>query len=283
MGASPQFSSDPVSTPCNGLELGEACGSDSANEVGRIFDVKRFSTHDGPGIRTTVFFTNCPLRCAWCHNPEAFALCGSGHPDEEKKVRQVTVRGLMREVERDLAYFDRSGGGVTLSGGEPLAQAGFVERFLRESRARDLRVAVDTSGVVPTAAIEMAAELGDLILYDLKAIEHDTHKEWTGVGNERVLENLKLLDECDVDVWIRLPMIPGVNDAAPILERTIEFLRSTRFRRVSVLPYHRIGGGKYEGLGLKYRLADMEPHQPERIEDIREMFASNGFDVHVGA
>jgi len=252
-------------------------------ETGQIFDIKRFATHDGPGIRTTVFFTRCPLRCAWCHNPEAFAMCGSGHEDEGKKVRQVTVSELIREVERDIAYYDRSGGGVTVSGGEPLAQPEFVEAFLTQCRKRDLRTAVDTSGCVAPTSIEMAAKHADLILYDLKSMDNEVHIEWTGEGNKLILDNLLRLNDLDVEVWIRLPLIPGVNDAAGDVESTIEFLRGTRFRRVSLLPYHRIGEGKYRNLGLDYRMSGAVPQSPEVIERIRLQFASGGFDVHIGS
>ncbi|MGD9417715.1 MAG: glycyl-radical enzyme activating protein [Verrucomicrobiota bacterium JB025] len=283
MSASSRVTDEIVAAPCAGDERAADCPQVPGGDSGRIFDIKRFSTHDGPGIRSTVFFTNCPLRCAWCHNPEAFALCGSGHEDEEKKVRMVTIRGLLKEVERDVAYYDRSGGGVTLSGGEPLVQARFVERFLTACRKRDLHAAVDTSGAVPVEFIEMAAELGDLILYDLKSIDDGIHREWTGKGNGLILGNLERLNELDVDVWIRLPMIPGVNDDAETLEKTVRFLRKTRFRRVSVLPYHRIGEGKYAGFGLDYRLVGVDPHPPERITEIRRMFADAGFDSHVGS
>ena len=254
-----------------------------AEQTGQIFDIKRFATHDGPGIRSTVFFTRCPLRCAWCHNPEAFALCDSSHVDDVGKIRNVTTSSLIKEVERDIAYYDRSGGGVTLSGGEPLAQPEFIQSFLSVCRERDLHAVVDTCGSVVTSSIEMAAAHADLILYDLKSIDDSVHTDWTGVGNRLILNNLMRLNELDVDVWIRIPLIPGVNDDPASLEATIKFLRNTRFRRVSLLPYHRIGEGKYQNLGLEYRMAGIVPHPPEQLEQIRDLFASAGFDPHIGA
>lgn len=251
--------------------------------AGQIFDLKRFATHDGPGIRTTVFFTRCPLRCAWCHNPEAFAMCGSGHEDEGGKVRRVTVPGLISEVERDIAYYDRSGGGVTVSGGEPLAQPEFIQAFLAECRKRDLRTAVDTSGCVEPASINMAAEHTDLILYDLKSIDNEVHTQWTGKDNKLILENLLRLNDLDVEVWIRLPLIPKINDTGGDVESTIAFLKGTRFRRVSLLPYHRIGEGKYRNLGLDYRMSGVVPQSPEEIERVRAQFAAGGFAVHIGS
>lgn len=252
-------------------------------QTGQIFDIKRFATHDGPGIRSTVFFTRCPLRCAWCHNPEAFALCDSNHVEEQGKIRTVTTDSLIKEVERDIAYYDRSGGGVTLSGGEPLSQPEFVQSFLTVCRERDLHTVIDTCGSVVTPSIEMAAKHADLILYDLKAIDDTVHMDWTGVGNSLILTNLMKLNELDVNVWIRMPLIPGVNDDMASLEAAIQFLQNTRFRRVSLLPYHRIGEGKYQNLGLKYGMTGIQPHQPGQIEQMRDLFASAGFDPHIGS
>jgi pyruvate formate lyase activating enzyme len=253
--------------------------SSQAARLGRIFDIKRFSSHDGPGIRSTVFLTGCPLRCAWCHNPEAL-ICHDDPSDE--RVRQVTVDGLVRELERDLTYFDASGGGITISGGEPLVQARFVLDLLRACRRRDLHTAIDTSGCVDPAVMTEAAGLTDLILYDLKAMDPAVHREWTGVGNQRILGNLELLNHLSTEVWIRLPIIPGVNDDPRNLDAIITLLAATRFRRVSILPYHRIAEAKYQRLGLPNRMAGIEPPTPARLEEIRALFAAAGFAPHIG-
>lgn len=252
----------------------------SAARLGRIFDIKRFSSHDGPGIRSTVFLTGCPLRCAWCHNPEAL-VCHDDAATEQ--VRQVTVAGLVRELERDLTYFDASGGGVTISGGEPLVQAQFVLELLRVCRRRELHTALDTSGCVDAAVMAEAAGLTQLILYDLKAMDSTVHREWTGVGNQRILANLELLNQLRTEVWIRLPLIPGVNDDQQNLDAVIAVLAATRFRRVSLLPYHRIAEAKYQRLGLPNRMIGIEPPSPARLEEIRAYFAAAGFDPHVGS
>jgi pyruvate formate lyase activating enzyme len=250
-----------------------------AARLGRIFDIKRFSSHDGPGIRSTVFLTGCPLRCAWCHNPEAL-VCQDDSPDG--RVRQVTVAGLVRELERDVPYFDASGGGVTISGGEPLGQARFVLDLLRACRQRELHTAIDTSGCADPAVMAEAAGLTDLILYDLKAMDPGVHREWTGVGNQRILDNLELLNRLATEVWIRLPVIPGVNDDSRNLDALISLLLPTRFRRVSILPYHRIAEAKYQRLGLPNRMAGIEPPTPARLAEIRELFAAAGFAPHIG-
>lgn len=247
--------------------------------MGRIFDIKRFAIHDGPGIRSTVFFTGCPLRCAWCHNPEAFAaveLDGS-------RVREVAVGELIGELERDIGYYDRSGGGVTLSGGEPLTQPEFVEAVLRKCRARDLRTAVDTSGCVESSLVEMAGRLSNLVLYDLKTIDNEVHVEWTGAGNTVILENLAVLDALEVEVWIRIPLVPGINDGAEDLDAMIEFLRDTRFRRVSLLPYHAIAGAKYRRLRLENRMTGVEPPDAGEVGLACARFSAAGFDIRAGS
>ena len=253
--------------------------SPQAARTGRIFDIKRYSSHDGPGIRSTVFLTGCPLRCAWCHNPEAFALQG----ETSGTVRDVTVPELVRELERDVPYYDSSGGGVTISGGEPLFQSRFVFELLRACRKRELHTALDTCGLVDPGLLTEAAALTDLILYDLKAMDSAIHSGWTGAPNQKILDNLRLLNQLDVEVWIRLPLIPGVNDDTRNLEAMIAFLSETRFRRISILPYHRIADAKYQRLGLPNRMAGVEPPTTDRIEEIRARFAAAGFDPHVGS
>jgi pyruvate formate lyase activating enzyme len=249
--------------------------SPQAARTGRVFDIKRFSSHDGPGIRTTVFLTGCPLRCAWCHNPEAFA--NTGIP-----ARDMTVNSLIAELERDIPYYDRSGGGVTVSGGEPLFQSHFVFELLHACRKRELHSALDTCGLVEPALLTEAVELADLILYDLKAMDTTVHRTWTGAGNSRILDNLELLDHLGADVWIRLPLVPGVNDDARNLDATIRFLSKTRFRRISILPYHKIAAAKYQRLGLPDRMAGVEPPLPHHVTEVRARFVAAGFDPHVG-
>jgi pyruvate formate lyase activating enzyme len=249
--------------------------------MGRIFDIKRFSAHDGPGIRSTVFLTGCPLRCAWCHNPEAFACDEVAAGD--LRVREITVDSLVRELERDLAFFDRSGGGVTISGGEPLFQADFTIELLRSCRTRELHAALDTSGCADPAVLTEAASLANLVLYDLKAMDTTTHARWTGVGNRRILENLLLLDGTGAEVWIRMPLVPGCNDDGRNLDEMTSFLSKTRFRRISILPFHRIASAKYRRLGLPERMAGVEPPSPGRIEEVRQHFAAAGFDPHIGS
>ncbi len=248
-------------------------------ERGRVFDIKRFSTHDGPGIRSTVSFTGCPLRCAWCHNPEAFlareSAGGAG-------ARDYRVDELVRELERDIPYFDRSGGGVTLSGGEPLTQAPFVLRLLEVCRRRDLHCALDTCGLADPAELEAAARLANLVLYDVKLADPAGHKHWTGAGNRRILENLALLDKLNTPVQVRMPLIPAVNDSPQALDALAELLTPTRFRRISLLPYHKTAEGKYRRLGIPYRMAGVEPPTAGQVESACARLTAAGFAVSVG-
>lgn len=257
-----------------------------------IFDVKRFSTHDGPGIRTTVFFAGCPLRCAWCHNPEALALCG---PQAEAALALLRERGtnprwigevdaaeVIREIERDVPWFDRSGGGATFSGGEPLGQSGFLLELLERCRRREIRTAVDTTGCAGAATVEAVAALADLFLYDLKLMDAELHREFTGAGNRAILDNLRLLDRLGANVWIRIPFVPGVSATPENVEATIDFLiLETSFRRVSLLPYHRIGEAKYQRLGIEFRMAGVATPGAAEIEAARARFESAGFEVQL--
>lgn len=250
-----------------------------AARTGRIFDIKRFSSHDGPGIRSTVFLTGCPLRCAWCHNPEAFSVDSVALGN----TRDVTVSELIRELERDIPYFDRSGGGVTISGGEPLFQGRFTLDLLATCRKRELHTSLDTCGLVETSLLAEAAALADLVLYDLKSMNSESHRHWTGAPNVRILENLSMLHSLTVPVWIRFPLIPGANDDDANLDAMADLLSATRFRRISILPYHKIAEGKYQRLGLENRMAGVEPPSAGRVEEIRARFANAGFEVRVGS
>jgi pyruvate formate lyase activating enzyme len=135
---------------------------------------------------------------------------------------------------------------------------------------------------VEPALLTEAVELADLILYDLKAMDTTVHRTWTGAGNSRILDNLELLDHLGADVWIRLPLVPGVNDDARNLDATIRFLSKTRFRRISILPYHKIAAAKYQRLGLPDRMAGVEPPLPHHVTEVRARFVAAGFDPHVG-
>jgi pyruvate formate lyase activating enzyme len=262
--------------------------------AGRLFDIKRFSTHDGPGIRTTVFLTGCPLACWWCHNPEALALHvppgthgageAAGPAPGRGFVGEFTTAQVLDEVLRDRPYYESSGGGVTFSGGEPFEQAGFLLELLRESRRNGLHTAVDTCGLAPADLVREAAAETDLFLYDFKLLDPAGHERYTGRTNDAILENLQLLDRLGARIWVRIPLVPGITATPENLSATARFLLDhVSCRRISLLPYHRAGTGKHERLGREYRLPDLAPPTADDIAAAREHFESKGFTVRIGA
>ena len=297
-----------------------------------IFDIKKFAIHDGPGIRTTVFFKGCPLACWWCHNPEALVpkrelvlfqdkciACGECFrvcpQDAHEKLpdgtrvyhrdrcvlcgtcaevcyaealvmegREVTVEDLMVELRKDVPFYQNSGGGITLSGGEPTLQHEFALALLKECKAEGLHTAVDTSGQTPWRVFETLLPHIDLILYDIKHIDESNHQVHTGSNNRRILANLERLGDSGTPIEIRMPVIPSINDADEGIERTARFLaRIDGITRIELLPYHKLGVSKYPRLDRKYRLAELEPPGAERMEAIAGLIRSHGLEVHVGS
>lgn len=184
---------------------------------GIIYDIKHYAIHDGPGIRQTIFFKGCSLACWWCHNPESMdpkpfsfikIIKSGGNKCQEKKEtvgEYFTVDELLAEIEKDILFYEESGGGVTFSGGEPFVQFPFLVEMLMACRNKDIHTCVDTSGQVAKEKLLKVAELCDLFLFDIKHIDSEMHKKYTGIGNELILSNLKMLDEMGQKIWIRLP------------------------------------------------------------------------------
>lgn len=239
---------------------------------GRVFDVQRFSVHDGPGIRTTVFLAGCPLRCAWCHNPEAFA--GEG-------ARLRDVEDVLAEALRDRDYCAASGGGVTVSGGEPLLQAGFVRELLKRARAERLHTCVQTSGAVPEELVRSVEEEVDLFQFDLKHLDGQRHEALTGVGNERLVENARGLAARGACVEFRLPVVPGFTDDDANLRALAAFLTGLGVRALQLVPYQRMYLDKYRALGLAARCAHVEPPSAAHLERVRRTLAGAGVDAAV--
>jgi pyruvate formate lyase activating enzyme len=282
--------------------------------TGIVFDIKKYSINDGPGIRSTVFLKGCPLRCAWCHNPESQAKgvqvmlrpnrceqCGACleacqhaaitwsvdgpltdlaicercgdctrvcYAEARQLVgKEMSLSEVMAQVERDVAFYDESGGGVTLSGGEPLFQKEFSLALLQACRAKEIHTVLDTCGYASPETFEQVFPYVNLFLYDLKAIDPEKHRQYTGLSNERILQNLQSLSARGADIRVRIPLIPGVNDDEEEMGRMGAFLAALPHRPpVEVLAYHNIAEAKYAGLGMSYSLPDLQPPTPERIK-----------------
>lgn len=245
---------------------------------GIIFDIQRFSVHDGPGIRTTVFMKGCPLRCRWCHNPEGLIRspqlqyfrdqcigcrrCGERNSlDDAEKCPADALKICGREAEeeeilniilRDRIFY-ADNGGVTISGGECLMQADFVASVLTQAKANGLHCTIDTSGYVPWEDVKKTLDCCDLYLYDIKCLDNDRHREYTGASNVLILENLKRLSSCGKEIWIRIPVIPDFNNSTAEMTSIAEFvLTLPSVTQVTLMPYHTLGASKYPTLGLEY-------------------------------
>ena len=223
-------------------------------QKGRIFDIQKYSVHDGPGIRTIVFLKGCPLRCKWCCNPESQsrAIQTMIVAGEEKVMgRDVTVEEVMEEVLKDLPHFRRSHGGITLSGGECLMQSEFSSALLQAAHAYGITTAIETTGY---ASFEMMEDkilpFVDTVLMDIKHMNSAKHKLFTGVDNERILKNAKKIAASGMtNLVIRVPVIPGFNDRTDEIESIARFADSLPgVKKIHLLPYHRLGQDKYEGL-----------------------------------
>jgi len=262
---------------------------------GLIFDIRRFSVHDGPGIRTTVFFKGCPLTCWWCHNPESraevpektvkhVALEGRTFPAEETTGRYMTVEEVLSEVLKDRLFYEESDGGVTLSGGEPMLQAEFAAGLLAALKGAGIHTALDTCGQVRQEELEKVLPFVDLFLYDLKLMDEKEHVEFTGVSNKLIHDNLLFLVRSGRQVAIRFPVIPGITDSRRNTDLLKEFLMSLQpaITGIHLLPYHTFGGKKYERLNLVNKLKGVKDLGREDLEPLKKEFEELGFEVLIG-
>lgn len=253
---------------------------------GRIFNIQRFSIHDGPGIRTIVFLKGCYMRCAWCCNPESqrYEIETLIEGGKEKTVgKDVTVSEIIDEILLDLPYYRRSGGGLTLSGGEVLAQADFARELLREAKSYGLHTAIETAASLPYSEIEKLLPYLDLVLMDIKLMNPEKHREYTGTSNERILENARLLAKSGVELIVRTPVIPGVNDSPEEIRAISTFAKSLgTVREHHLLPYHRLGMDKYDGLGRRYSLKEIEPPTRAKMEHLLSIAEESGLRCQIG-
>jgi len=219
-----------------------------------------------------------PERCQHCG--DCSEACAAGA--RELAGRWMTVSEVLSEVSKDRVFFEESGGGATITGGEPLFQAPFVEALLAACRARGIRTALETCGLADPGVVDRVAENVDLFLYDVKLMDRERHRHFTGATNDRILANLRRLAEQGRAVIVRVPIVPGVNDDTANLDALSRFLSPLGIRRIDLLPYHRIGSDKYRRLGLAYRMDRVAPPAPDRMDAIASRLRGDGFVVRVG-
>ena len=253
---------------------------------GRIFNIQRFSIHDGPGIRTIVFFKGCFMRCAWCCNPEsqAYEIQTMVENGKTKTVGQdVTVEEILPELLADEPFYRRSGGGITLSGGEILGQPDFAAALLQVCHEHGLHTAVESTANAPFESIQKILPHLDLFLMDIKHIDSAKHKEFTGADNHLILENAKKIAQSGVELIIRTPVVPGFNDTAEEIKAISKFAASLpNVQEHHLLPYHRLGSDKYAGLGRNYALKEILPPPAEKMEYLLSVAEESGLKVQIG-
>ena len=253
---------------------------------GRIFNIQRFSIHDGPGIRSIVFFKGCYMRCAWCCNPESqsYDVQTMIENGKEKIVGQdVTVEEILPELLADMPYYRRSGGGVTLSGGEILAQPKFARDLLHACKENGLHTAVESTANAPFEVIEEILPYLDLYLLDIKHMNSAKHKEYTGASNELILENAKKIAQSGVELVIRTPVVPTFNDTAEEIKAISKFAASLQgVEEHHLLPYHRLGQDKYSGLSRNYALKEIQPPSSDKMEYLLSVAQESGLKCQIG-
>jgi pyruvate formate lyase activating enzyme len=299
-------------------------------QTGLVFNIQKYSVHDGPGIRSTVFLKGCPLCCAWCHNPEGIsprrellvvesrclacgecreacpfgavlvdqgvlptrnesctlcAACVEACPTGARQVagREMSVAEVMAEVLKDRVFYEDSAGGVTFSGGEPLLQPQFLRGLLEACRAHGLHTAVDTCGFACTDHLLEIAPLTGLFLYDLKFMDEAKHREFCGVSNAPILANLQRLSHAHANIWLRVPVIPGVNDDEANLAGIARFVAGLAgIRQVNLLAYHKSGVQKHARLGQPYALDGVPQPTPAEMDQAAQHFQRLGLNVRLG-
>lgn len=253
---------------------------------GRIFDIQRFSVHDGPGIRTIVFLKGCAFRCKWCCNPESqrFEIEEMHLGGKTKTVgRDVTVREVLDTVKRDMPYYKRSGGGITLSGGESLCQPDFAVALLQAAKENGINTAMESTGYAKYETIARYLPYLDLYLMDIKHMNSKKHEQFTTKPNEVILENAKKIAKNAKKLIIRVPVIPTFNDTEEEIMQIARFAKSLpNVHELHLLPYHRLGQDKYKGLGRQYELADLLPPTEDKMQRLKQAAETTGIACQIG-
>lgn len=254
--------------------------------IGRIFDIQRFSIHDGPGIRTIIFLKGCSLRCRWCSNPESqeYEIQKMKVQGKDKIIgRDVTVTEIMEEIKKDYSYYRRSGGGVTLSGGEALLQPDFAVELLKECQEYGINTAIESACFADFNTIRRYLPYIDTFLMDIKHMDSKKHEAFIGKPNELILENARKIAETGANLIIRVPVVPTFNDTKEEIFDIASFAKTLPgVKELHLLPYHRLGQDKYEGLGLEYTLTDITPPDNQYMELLLETANKSGLRCQIG-
>lgn len=293
---------------------------------GYIFNIQKFCLHDGPGIRTTVFFKGCDLRCKWCSNPESQKMDRQLTFDQEKcsacgKCAEICVRGarkivdskcivnedicslcgacvpvcpaeaikiegeyvsvedVMPTIMKDKVYYDHTGGGVTFSGGEPLMQVDFALELAHAIRNEGISLAIETTGAVSSDRFKAFLPLLDFVYMDFKHYDTARHREGTGIGNEQILENIRILRDSGIEFMLRIPVIPGFNDSLEDARRFAAYLKEMDIHRVQLLPFHQFGERKYALIKMKYAFSAIKQLHREDLNNYRAEFIRMGVEA----
>ena len=263
---------------------------------GLIFSVRRYSIHDGPGIRVTFFMKGCPLKCRWCHNPEGISpfpemviqtnKIGEREFSKNEEVgTYYSVEDILEIIDKEKVFFKQSKGGITFSGGEPMLQVEFLLEALKECKKNGYHTAVDTSGYSSADNYRSIIPFTDLFLFDIKHLDDVKHIESTGVSNTGIIENYRHLLESGKDIMVRIPIIPGFNDDTDHLERLKNFISSTKtasLKRINLLPFHKTGSSKYKKFNFPYLMEGIIPPDEEKMQKIKELFMETGIKVKIG-
>lgn len=249
--------------------------------LGRIFNIQKFSINDGPGIRTTVFFKGCPLSCAWCSNPESQnrnAAIADAMEDPLYRGRAYTVEQVMAVVRQDVDFYIESGGGMTLSGGEVLQQADFAAALIDAAHGEGIHCAVETTGFTSPERFREFLPRPDLFLFDFKHYDREIHRQYTGVYNDVIVENLRAAVAAGKPVIARIPVIPHFNVGIKHAKGLAGALSDIGVHEVHLLPFHQFGEKKYEELGIDYGWKGVRQLHPESLERYRQVFTDAGLD-----
>ncbi len=244
---------------------------------GIIFDIKHFATHDGPGIRTTVFLKGCPLDCWWCHNPESKnpgseKNISGGHLEKSEIGETCSADRLFQEIIKDEIFFDESSGGVTFSGGEAMLQVDFLVEILKKLKKRGLHTTIDTAGYCERENFDKVRPYTDLFLYDLKLIDPQLHEKYTGKTNDLILSNFKYLVSQKVNIIVRIPLIPNITDTYENLMAIKDFLQSYKMVKVELIPYNKLGESKIRKYIGQDRIGKLATQSSAKVRELQQIF-----------